>query len=520
MLARDVWEEVPKTDEMKTIGHRWVFDIKQNADRSVEKFKARLVARGDRQRPGVDCTKTYAPTASLMSLRLVLVYAAVLRWPLASFDVSGAYLYSPVKETVFIEPHLKGKALRLKKALYGMKQAGRCWWIFLSGILTRMGFTAMEVDQSLYIFRSGETFVAIWIHVDDGLITSNSQVAIDDFKQHLCTEVEIKWHDTIAQIVGLECAFGEGEVAIAQRRLTNSVLEAYPRRIIKTDSPLPTLQTNSSNPDTAIVDETLFRSVIGSLAYLVSGSRPDLAFAVNYLARHSLSPTAHHWVVLDHLMGYLLKTRSYRLVLQPEGVSLNLWSDAGWGDLERSQTGFMLKLGNAPILWASKRQGVVALSTCAAEYVALSDSTQHLVQAINQLGQLDEGFNKEIFCDNQAAVQVSIDNQSRKQMQYLDHAFFFVNDTIRKHNIKIMWVPTKKMQADALTKRLSGPALQHSLAFFCLVVLVSRSPNPLKFFSSPLTIGGDGLGTDWRASFATFGYLSVGNANPTSNHWR
>ncbi|MBW0499427.1 hypothetical protein O181_039142 [Austropuccinia psidii MF-1] len=106
-------------------------------------------------------------------------------------------------------------------------------------------------------------------------------------------------------------------------------------------------------------------------------------------------------------------------------LSLSLWSDAGWGgNLERSQTGFMIKLGDAPILWGSKRQSVVALSTCAAEYIALSNLTQHLVHAINQLSQLAGDFDKTIYCDNQAAVQVSIDNKSRKRMRYLDRAFF------------------------------------------------------------------------------------------------
>ncbi|MBW0508782.1 hypothetical protein O181_048497 [Austropuccinia psidii MF-1] len=247
MLERDVWEEVPKTRDMKTIGHHWVFDIKQHTDGRVEKFKARLVARGDRQRPGIDCTKTYAPTASLMSLRLLLAYAVHRGWSMASFDVSGAYLYSPVEETVFVEPplqfwpHLKGKVLRLKKALYGMKQAGRCWWLFLSDILSRMGFTAMEVDQSLYTFRSGEITIAIWIHVDDGVITSNSPAELLDFRQQLCAEVEIKWHDTVARIVGLECEVGEGEVTIPQQRLTDSIMEPYPRTIVETGSPLPTL---------------------------------------------------------------------------------------------------------------------------------------------------------------------------------------------------------------------------------------------------------------------------------------
>ncbi|MBW0533277.1 hypothetical protein O181_072992 [Austropuccinia psidii MF-1] len=125
----------------------------------------------------------------------------------------------------------------------------------------------------------------------------------------------------------------------------------------------------------------------------------------------------------------------------------------------------MIKLGNTPILWGSKRQSVVALSTCAVEYITLSDLTQYLVQAINQLGQLAHNFNKTIYCDKQAAVQVSIDNKSQKRMRYLDRAFFFVNDTIRKHDIKVVWVKMAYIQADALTKRLSGPTLLQALPF-------------------------------------------------------
>ncbi|MBW0467130.1 hypothetical protein O181_006845 [Austropuccinia psidii MF-1] len=134
------------------------------------------------------------------------------------------------------------------------------------------------------------------------------------------------------------------------------------------------------------LDASPFWLIIGSLTYLVIGSRPDLAFAVNYLARHSMGPTTTHWDLLDHVVGYLQKTCDRGICLCLGGTSLNLWSNAGWGgDLECSQTGFVLKLGDAPVLWGSKRQSVVGLLTCTTEYVALSDSTQHLVQAINQL---------------------------------------------------------------------------------------------------------------------------------------
>ncbi|MBW0502832.1 hypothetical protein O181_042547 [Austropuccinia psidii MF-1] len=98
-------------------------------------------------------------------------------------------------------------------------------------------------------------------------------------------------------------------------------------------------------------------------------------------------------------------------------------------------------------------------------HAPLSDSTQYLVQAINQLTQLAGDFNTTIFCDIQAPVQVSLDNKSQKHMRYLDHAFFFVNNMIHKYGIKVTWVKTGDMLADTLTKRLLGPSLLRSLPF-------------------------------------------------------
>ncbi|MBW0532581.1 hypothetical protein O181_072296 [Austropuccinia psidii MF-1] len=411
MKKRGVWQAIKKTPAMKTIGHHWVFDTKLDESGNIKKFKAQLVARSDCQRPGIDCTETYAPTASLMSLRLLLATACLQHWKVCSFDVSRAYLYSPVEETVLMEPpthfipSLERKVLCLRKALYGMKQAGRCWWLHLLGILEGLGFTSCKFDMSLYVFWRDETIIAIWIHVDHSVIASNSPTEIERFREALCEDFEIKWSENMKQIMGLECTFGEGEVTILQIRLTNNILEAYPRRIFQHDSPLPPILTMTSSVKGVVMDARPFRLVVGSLAYLVSGLRPDLAFAVNYQARHSTALKAAHWAILDHLVGYLLKTRGHGIILRPGECALNLWSDAGWGGkLERSQLGFMLKLGNAPILWNSKQQTVVALLMCAAEYIALSDSMQHLVQAINQLTQLAQNFKKTIFCDNQAAV--------------------------------------------------------------------------------------------------------------------
>ncbi|MBW0470130.1 hypothetical protein O181_009845 [Austropuccinia psidii MF-1] len=262
------------------------------------------------------------------------------------------------------------------------------------------------------MFQKDKTIIAIWIHVNDGLIASNSPTQIEEFCKALCNNFEIKSSNSMKRIMGLECAFGEGEVTILQTRITNDIINAYPRKIFQHDCPLPLIPKTTSDEQEAGMESTPFRSVVGSLAYLVSRLQPVLEFAVNYLARHSTAPTMTHWTMLDHLVGYLLKTWGHGIVLCLPYCTLNLWSDK----LEQSQLGFMLKLGDAPILWGSKRQTVVALSTCAAKYIALSDLTKNLVQAVNQLTQLAQDFKKRIFYDNQAGVQVSINNLSHKRM--------------------------------------------------------------------------------------------------------
>ncbi|MBW0461446.1 hypothetical protein O181_001161 [Austropuccinia psidii MF-1] len=222
--------------------------------------------------------------------------------------MSRAYLYSLVEETVLMEPPTHFIPSLEGKALYGMKQVGHFWWLHLLGILEGLGFTSCKVDMSLYVFWRDKTIIAIWIHIDDGVITSSFPTEIKQFCKAICGNLEIKWLDNMKQIMGLECAFGEGEVTISLTRLTNNILDAYPRRIFQHDSPLlPILKTTSSVKG-FIMEATPFRSVVGSLAYLVSGLRPDLAFGVNYLARSSKALTAAHWAILDYLMGYLLKT--------------------------------------------------------------------------------------------------------------------------------------------------------------------------------------------------------------------
>ncbi|MBW0511138.1 hypothetical protein O181_050853 [Austropuccinia psidii MF-1] len=153
----DVLTPVLPTKGMKVLGGKWVFDVKRHADGSIERFKAHYVARGFSQRPGVDCFDVYAPTASMDSLQLLLAMKARFAMSLAAFDVRSAYLYSPIEEDVFVQapvelwPEWNGKFMKLKKALYGPKQAARCWWKFSLGVMSELGFEVSEVEPALYM---------------------------------------------------------------------------------------------------------------------------------------------------------------------------------------------------------------------------------------------------------------------------------------------------------------------------------------------------------------------------------
>ncbi|MBW0466507.1 hypothetical protein O181_006222 [Austropuccinia psidii MF-1] len=476
LKKRDVFVLVDKPKDAKVIGHQWVFNLKRNLAGEIQKFKARFCARGDSQRPGIDCGETYAPTASLLCLRLLLTVSKFYKCSIASFDVSGAYLFSPIDEEIYVSPpveidsSLSGKSFLLKKALYGIRQAGRCWWKFFSDLLHNLGFIASEIEQSFYLFKKGDVIIAIWIHVDDGLVASNLVLALSSFSKSLKTKLEIKWFPTIDKIVGINVLSNEHDIQLSQPVLIQGILNAYSRPIIKREANMSTSDyLNDDDANTPPINPTEFRSFIGSLSYIVAGTRPDLAFAVKNLARHSTHPVNNHWLALDHLMGYLWRTQNYYLSLNPRSLNIDLWTDAGWGgSLERSHSGCVIKLGNSPIFWNSKKQTIVALSTCAAEYVALSDATQHFVQTINHMKHFADSFEKKILCDNEAAIGISKDALSRKRTRYLNRAFFFVNNTIRQFNITVKWVPTSLQQANIFTKRLSGPSTKAARELLCL----------------------------------------------------
>ncbi|KZV39224.1 Cysteine-rich RLK (receptor-like protein kinase) 8 [Dorcoceras hygrometricum] len=158
---------MPLPKDKKTVGCKWVFNVKLNSDGSMERYKARLVARGYTQTYGIDYQETFAPVAKLNTIRSLLSIAANLEWPLHQLDVKNAFLNGELEEEVFMdappgfEDLFGGNVCRLKKSLYGLKRSPRAWFEKFSKSVKNQGYSQGQSDHTMFIKPSGTGKVAV-----------------------------------------------------------------------------------------------------------------------------------------------------------------------------------------------------------------------------------------------------------------------------------------------------------------------------------------------------------------------
>lgn len=205
-------------------------------------------------------------------------------------------------------------------------------------------------------------------------------------------------------------------------------------------------------------------SLIGSLQYIALSTRPDIAYAVNQLSRFLSDPGQQHWLagkrVLRYLKGTTKSSLLYKGYDQNRSSRIEVFCDADWaGDLDdrKSTTGIVVKLNGCPIVWLSKKQSIVALSTAEAEYIAIAMAVQEVIWINQYLSELNlkDSETPIIRSDNQAAIQIASNDTLHNRSKHIDIRYHFIRQIVREGGVIITYVGTKQQEADINTKGLS-----------------------------------------------------------------
>lgn len=471
LRRNDVWELVALPENRQVVGSKWVYKVKVDGDGQVERYKARLVAQGYTQQKGADYDETFSPVVRMESLRTVVGMAVRNGMRLHQLDVTTAFLNGKLNEVVymwqpegFVAEGSENLVCRLKRSIYGLKQSPRCWNSTIDGYLKQLGFLQSNSDPCVYIAALGELAV-IGVYVDDIVIACRNEERIKEVKRALCMKFDVNDLGELHHFLGLKVVQDKvsGDVWIGQPAYVRKVLERFGMQDAK--SVATPVDTSSklvkTTEDDVLVDRSIYQSAVGSLLYLSTSTRPDIAFAVSNVAKFSANPTTRHWTGVKRILRYFKGTPDLGLHYTSSDVDdLIGYSDSDWaGNLDdrRSVSRYMFMLCGAPISWRSKKQTSVALSTAEAEYIALSSATQEAVwlrQLTSEL-RFEQTKPTVIYEDNQSAISLAQNPQFHGRMKHIDIRHHFVREKVTDGMIEIKYCRLNGMLADMLTKGLS-----------------------------------------------------------------
>jgi len=465
MKNNDVWDEVNRPEDKQVLSVKWVLKSKFDADGNFVKAKARLVARGFSQKYGDSYEDTFSPTIRHANIRVLFALAAKNGWHIHHVDVTTAFLQGKLKEEVYIEmPCLDRstrnglKVCKLKRAIYGLKQASRSWYETLHAALTQMDFQRSKIESCIYFKKIEGLVIVLAVYVDDIIIFCSSLTTIGKFKADFGAKFLIRDLGRIHSYLGVRVRMKDGNIYLDQETYARKIIEKFGMTdCAPVATPMETglsLVKDTSKPNR----KQPYQKLLGCLLYLAVFTRPDLMHAVSVLSQFNTCHTDAHWGVLKRVVKYLQGTSHYSLRYSKTGDLVG-FSDATWGSCHidrRSYTGYVMLLGGGAISWQSRKQGKTALSSAEAEYVALSECAKEAVAMSNLVGELQKPIATiPVGCDNQSTIALAREEKASKSLRHVDIRYHFVKECVEKGPLRLHFVPTKSMVADVLTKPLA-----------------------------------------------------------------
>lgn len=322
--------------------------------------------------------------------------------------------------------------------------------------MTDYGLKISEYDAS--IFYRLDSYLIVIVYVDDGLIMAENEEHIDDLLVQLKERFEMREMD-VTVYRGVEIERESDGIFIHQTKYTKKVLETFHMRNSK-PSDNPTIMLDDTHKP--LDSNTPYRSAVGSLAYLADTTRPDIAFAVNQLARHMASPTTNDWRRAKQVFRYLNGTIGAGLKY---GIGLHDKRLVGYSDSDfagdqpssKSTTGYVIKFNDAPFHWKTQLQRHDTLSSTEAEVIALCALSKELSWIRRMMIELDIISDDPaiLCCDNQSALRIVTSERTKGRTRHLRAQDDYTREQVRLGELKLEFVRSANQLADLLTKSLT-----------------------------------------------------------------
>jgi hypothetical protein len=461
----DAWELEDMPKDGAVVESKWVFKRKIDSKNNVQ-YRARLVAKVFLQRPGIDFDETFSPVVRHSSLRLLFALSVKLNLSITHLDVKTAFLNGYLKERLFMkqpegfESLDKNRVLRLKRAIYGLKQSSRAWNERLNKILLELGYKRSDLEQCLYVKRRDKVITIIALYVDDFFIFSNCKKETDFVKEKLSSKFKIKDLGEAKQCLGMRINIDKvnQEITLDQENYIDQLLRKFDMLECKPAKTPIESKLNLELDDGKI--DVPYQKLIGSLMYLAVLTRPDIAFSVSFLSQFNNSHTETHWKYAKRILRYLQATKNYGLKFKKEDTDLEGFVDADWASNSvdrKSYTGYGFKFSGSLVSWESVKQKTVALSSTESEYMAIAEACKEAIYLRNLLQELTGNLHCiKLFNDNQSAQKLSVNHMYHKRSKHIDVRHHFIREAISNKWVKVEYLPTADMPADIFTKGLSS----------------------------------------------------------------